>query len=111
MDATRIEHLAIVQGQLHPIIYLNFGSTTIHTKFCRDVVVKDADLCHLGRELNTGVVTSIPPCDIINAIGEESNGKPHHKIHFPRKNLGPCLWFLLRSKSSMRRSFFYTILQ
>ena len=36
-----------------------------------------------------------------NAIGEEGNGKPHHKFHFPKKNSEPCLWFLLRSKSSM----------
>ena len=33
--------------------------------------------------------------------GEEGNGKPPHKIHFPWKNSEPCLWFLLRSKSSM----------
>ena len=42
------------------------------------------------------------PC--YNAIGEEGNGKPPHESHFPRKNSEPCLWFLLRSKSSMQRS-------
>ena len=37
-------------------------------------------------------------------MGEEGNGKPPHKIHFPRRSSEPCLWFLLRSKSSMQRS-------
>ena len=41
---------------------------------------------------------------MLNTIGEEDNGKPPHEFHFPRKNLEPCLWFLLRSKSSMQRS-------
>ena len=36
-----------------------------------------------------------------NITGEEGNGKRPHKIHFPRKSSEPCLWFLLRSKSSM----------
>ena len=40
-----------------------------------------------------------------NAIGKEGNGKPSHKIHFPSNNSEPCLWFLLRSKSSMQRNF------
>ena len=26
-------------------------------------------------------------CRNKNAIGEEDNGKPHHKVHFPRKKL------------------------
>ena len=48
------------------------------------------------RTHNTGVVSFI--------IGEEGNGKPPHKIHFPRKNSKLCLWFLLRSKSSLQSS-------
>ena len=37
-------------------------------------------------------------------IGEESNEKLSHKIHFPRKDSEPCLCFLPSSKSSMQRS-------
>ena len=44
-------------------------------------------------------------CQNNNAIGEKGNGKPSHKIPSSRKYSKPCLWFLLRSKSSMRRSF------
>ena len=35
---------------------------------------------------------------------EEGNEKPPRKNNFPRKNSEPCVWFMLRSKSSMRRS-------
>ena len=38
-------------------------------------------------------------------IGEEGSGKPPHKVHLPRKDSEPCLWFLLPSKSRMQRSF------
>ena len=40
-----------------------------------------------------------------NTIDAKGNGLPPYKVHFPRKNSEPCLWFLLRSKSSMQRSF------
>ena len=40
-----------------------------------------------------------------NAIGEESDGKSTHKVHLRRKDSGPCLWFLIRWKSSVSRSF------
>ena len=41
-----------------------------------------------------------------NAIGEEGNGKPPHKIHFPRKNSEPCLWF--PAKLKIKYAFQYT---
>ena len=44
-------------------------------------------------------------CDNESTIGEEDNGKPPHEIHYPRENSELRLWFLLRSKSSMQRSF------
>ena len=42
-----------------------------------------------------------PMCRDKNAVGGGGDGKPPHKINFPRKYSGPCLWFLLRSKSCM----------
>ena len=36
-----------------------------------------------------------------DAIGEEGNGKPPNEFDFPRRNSEPCIWFLLRSKSSV----------
>ena len=56
------------------------------------------------RTRNTGVGFEFESytCHKQNTLGE---GKPPHDIHFPRKNTEPCLWFLLRSKSNMRRSF------
>ena len=41
-----------------------------------------------------------------NAIGEEGNGKSPHEFHFPRRNSEPCLWLLLRLKSSMQLRVF-----
>ena len=38
---------------------------------------------------------------MLNTIGEEGNGRARHKIHLPRKNSEPRLWFLLRAKSSV----------
>ena len=38
---------------------------------------------------------------MLNTIGKEGNMKPPHEFHFPIKNSEHCLWFLLRSKSSM----------
>ena len=31
----------------------------------------------------------------------QGNGEPPNKVHFNRKNSGPCLWFLLSLKPSM----------
>ena len=46
-----------------------------------------------------------------NAIGEEGNMKPPHKIHFPRKYSEPCLRFLLSSKLSMQcRLYIFKVL-
>ena len=42
---------------------------------------------------------------------EEDNGKPGHKVHFPRRNPEACRWFLLLSKSSMQRSLSFVSLQ
>ena len=44
-------------------------------------------------------------CRNKNAIDGEGNGKPLHAVNFPKKSSQPCLWFLLRSKSSMQHSF------
>ena len=52
---------------------------------------------------DTKVVRSNPACATI--IGEEGNGKPPYKVQFSRRNSERCLWFLLHSNSSMRRSF------
>ena len=68
-------------------------------KWCRGVVVQHVDSQGRGCEFDASMR------HIANAIGEEDNGKPPHKIHFPRKNSGPCLWFLLRSKWNLRGSF------
>ena len=38
-------------------------------------------------------------------LARKATGNPPVTFHFPRKNSEPCLWFPLRSKSSMRRSF------
>ena len=65
---------------------------------CRDVVIKHADSHHKGCQFDSSM------CHNKIAIGEEGNGKPPHEIHFPRENSDPCLWFLLHSKWSMRRS-------
>ena len=54
----------------------------------------------------TGVVSSSPTCVTMkrNAIGKEGNGKPSHKVHFPRKISEPWLWSLLCLKLSMQCS-------
>ena len=58
------------------------------------------------RTHNTGVFSSIPTMyHNQNAVGEEGNEKPPNKFQLPIKTSEPCLWFLLRSKSSMQRSF------
>ena len=44
-------------------------------------------------------------CRNKNAIDEEGNENPPHKTNFSRNSLVPCVRFLLRSKSSMQRSF------
>ena len=68
--------------------------------WCCGVVVKHADSQHKGSQFDSST------CPSKNAIGEEGNGKPPHKFHFPRKKTQSlCLWFLLHSKPSMRRSF------
>ena len=55
----------------------------------------------MGREFDSSM------CHNKSPIGEEGNGKPHHKCQFPRKNSKPCLWFLQRfNSSSMQHSFF-----
>ena len=40
---------------------------------------------------------------MLNTIYKEGKRKPPPKIHCPRKDSEPCLWFLLRSKPSMQR--------
>ena len=67
---------------------------------CRDVVVIHADSQYRGCQFDSSM------CHFYKAIGEECNGNPPHEFHFPRKNTEPCLWFLLRSKSSMQRNRF-----
>ena len=63
----------------------------------RGVVVKRAESSHERWEFESC------SCHNENSIGEEDNGRLPHKIHFPRKKSGHCLWFLLHSKSSMQR--------
>ena len=41
------------------------------------VVVKHVDSQHRGCQFDSSI------CYFLNAIGEEGNGKPPHKIHFP----------------------------
>ena len=41
--------------------------------------------------------------------GEEGNGKPAHKFHFPRETQGPVSGFLLNTNSRTQDSFFATI--
>ena len=53
---------------------------------------------------NAGVVGSNPARVTKTTIGEESSGRPPHKIHCPRNSSEPCFWLLLRSKSSIRCS-------
>ena len=57
----------------------------------RAVNASDAAVQWLSvRTHNTGVMSSNPArVTIQNTIGEEGNGKPPHKIHFPRKNSEP----------------------
>ena len=66
---------------------------------CHGIVVKHVDSQHRGCQCDSST------CRLKNAIGEEGNGKPPHEFHFLRKNSEPCLWFLLRLKSSMQHSF------
>ena len=61
------------------------------------VVVQHAESQHRGCQLDSSM------CHDKNTIGAEGNEKLSHKIYFPGKHSEPCLWFLLRSKSSMRR--------
>ena len=42
----------------------------------------------------------------MSPLVRKARGKPPHEFHFPINNSAPCLLFLLRSKSSMRRSQF-----
>ena len=61
-------------------------------------MVKHADSQHRGYQFDFSMYPNK------NAIDEEGNGKPPEKIYLPRKNSKPCLCFLLRLRSSMRRS-------
>ena len=65
------------------------------TRRCRGVVVTHADSQYKGCQLDSSMCQK----SVISG-----NGKPPHKIHFPRKNSEHCLWFLLRWKSSMQCS-------
>ena len=59
---------------------------------------------------NAGAVSSIPPCVTIKTpLVRKATGNHLIKIHFPGKNSEPCLWHLLRSESSMRRSILVII--
>ena len=61
-------------------------------------MVKHADSQHRGCQFDSSM------CHFLNAICEEGNGKPPREFHFPRRNSERCLWFLLRSTSSVQRS-------
>ena len=50
---------------------------------------------------NTGCEFESSTCHNKNTISEEGNGKSPHEIKFLKKDSEPCLWFLLRVKSSM----------
>ena len=80
-------------------INLMLLSAEQYKELCRGVMVKHADSQHKGCQLDSYM------CYSKNSIGEEGNGKPPHTFHVPRKDSEPCLWLLLRSKSSMQRSF------
>ena len=55
---------------------------------------------------HAGAVSSNPTSVIIRAsLMRKATGNHYiYRIPFPGKNSEPCLWFLLRSKSSMQRS-------
>ena len=53
-------------------------SSELFSLYQRSVVVKHADSQHRGCQYDSSL------CHNKNAIGEEGNGKPPHKIHFPR---------------------------
>ena len=44
---------------------------------------------------------------MLNAIAEENNRKPPHKIHFPRKNSEPYLWLLASFDIELATQFLY----
>ena len=76
-----------------PYTHLLFGGQL------EDIQKWPADSQHTGCQFDSSM------CHFQNVIGEVGNGKPPHEFHFPRKNSGPCLWFLLRLKLSMQCSF------
>ena len=53
---------------------------------------------HSGCELKSYTIRNE------SVTGEDGNGRPPHKTYFSRKYYRPCLWLLLRSKSSMQPS-------
>ena len=59
-------------------------------KCYRGVVVKRADSYRRGCKFQSCT------CHNKNTIGEEGNGKPPHKVHFPGINSEPCFWFIVR---------------
>ena len=66
---------------------------------CRGVVVKHADSQYRG------CVSSIPPCVAFETpLARKATGDHLMISASLEKNSEPCLWFLLRSKSSMQRS-------
>ena len=60
---------------------LEWDSFTLHFERCRRVVVKRVDSEHRACEFKSYM------CHDKNTIGEESNGNPPHKVHFPGKKL------------------------
>ena len=58
-----------------------------------------------SQGFNIGVVSSIPPCVLIKMpLVRKAMGSHVIKSTSLEKNSSPCLWFLLRLKSSMQRS-------
>ena len=101
--AIRLESSMHSYGQvilLNPSLrFLSVFLLMLYTQYpvCRGVVVKHAESQQRGCHFDSSMRHNK------NAIGKDANGKPPHEFHFPRKNSEPRLWFLLRSKSIIRR--------
>ena len=66
---------------MYTCMYLCIYVYMYQTKWCHGVLVKHAVSQHRGNQFDSSM------CHFKNSIGEEGNGKPTHKTHFPRKKL------------------------
>ena len=67
--------------------------------WCRGVAVKCVDSHHRCCQFDSS------RCHNKDVLARKATGKPPRAIPLPRKNSKLCIWFLLRSKSSMQRRF------